>query len=491
MGIIIRQSLWNAALTYAGIILGFVTTILLYPFILEPEQYGLTRILISVSFIGAQFSHLGIRNLIIRFFPLFRRMDKNNHGLLFWSLIIPFFGFLIFSLIYFLGSEMIQGYYTDQSPLFVDFYMWVLPITLFILYFEVLNNYLRSLHDSTTGSILFEVLLRVISIIILILYYFDLINFEEFILLFTAGYGFLPLSLIITIYRRGELKLMPNFSLLRGSLVRNMAGYSIYTLFGGLTTLVVWNVDVIMLASMEGLAQTAIYAIAFYVGSVIAVPQRAIEKIASPLVSEFISAKNIPGVSDIYKKSSLNQFIGGVLIFNLIVVNLDLLFTILPEIYHGGFWVVIIIGIGKLFDMVTGVNGSIIVYSKHFRFDLYTNLLLIILTIGTNLWLIPIYSVNGAAAATAISLFIYNLIKFIFVKIKMDTQPFSIHTAYILLLGAISLTIALLAWSTEIIIADSIFRSILILIFFLYPVYHFNISPDLNNLIRKVIYRDS
>lgn len=489
MGIIIRQSLWNAGLTWAGILLGFITTILLYPNILDPEQYGLTRILISAGLIGAQFSHLGIRNLIIRYLPFFRNADRDNPGLLFWSLLIPFLGFILFSAFYYLFRDVITGYYAAQSPLILDFYLWVLPITFFILYFEVLNSYLRSLHDSTTGSFTNEVLLRVVSILILIIYFFELIDFNQFILLFTAGYALQPVVLMWKIGRMGELKLSPNISLMRNSLVRSMTGYSIYTLFGGLTTLVVWNVDVIMLASMEGLAQTAVYSIAFYVGSVIAVPQRAIEKIASPLVSEFMSSGNLDDVANLYRKTSINQLIAGVLFFVLIVANLEILFMMLPEIYQGGFWVVVIIGIGKLIDMVTGINGSIIIYSKHYRFDFVTNILLVIFTISTNLWLIPLYGVTGAAAATALSLLFYNLIKFIFVYRKLGMQPFSSGTLWVMLAGAVSLFTALYIWETGFFIADAVIRSVLILILFMIPVYKLNISPDANQLIAKLFNR--
>src|SRR5690625_6012912 len=96
LGILAKQSVYNALLTYLGIGLGAVLTILLYPVILEPEQYGLTRVLISASIIGAQFSHLGIRNITIRFFPLFRQLGGKQNGLLFLTLTIPLAGFFIF-----------------------------------------------------------------------------------------------------------------------------------------------------------------------------------------------------------------------------------------------------------------------------------------------------------------------------------------------------------------------------------------------------------
>src|SRR5690554_1454172 len=100
MGIIVRQSFWNAIISYAGILLGFLLSIVLYPHILSPDQYGLTRVLFSASFISTQVALLGFQNLIIRYFPLFNKASPGRHDLLFWALTIPVFGFILFCLIY-------------------------------------------------------------------------------------------------------------------------------------------------------------------------------------------------------------------------------------------------------------------------------------------------------------------------------------------------------------------------------------------------------
>jgi O-antigen/teichoic acid export membrane protein len=195
LGIIAKQSVYNAIYTYIGIGLGFITTIILYPHILDPDQYGLTRVLISAAMIGTQFAHLGIRNTIIRFFPIFEKSGKKQHSLLFISLIIPLVGFLVFSLFFWLFRDFLIDHYVERSPLFVDFYIYILPITLFILYFEVLNSYLRSLRDSMTGSLVSEVILRLAIILILGIYFF---RPDYFSILYSALYYFIRPSAIIT-----------------------------------------------------------------------------------------------------------------------------------------------------------------------------------------------------------------------------------------------------------------------------------------------------
>ncbi len=485
MGIIARQSLFNAAYTYFGIGLGFVTTIFLYPNILDPDQYGLTRVLVSASMIGAHFAHLGIRNTVIRFFPLFRTTNGNSGGLLFLAITVPLAGFILFGFLFWLFRDPLISFYIDRSPLFVDFFFYVLPITFFLLYFEVLNSYLRSLKDSISGSVISEVILRVAVILILAIYFFGLISFDTFILLFTVSYGLQPLLLILVLLRMGELNLSPRFDFLRKSLVRGMANYGIYTLLGGLTTVVVWNIDIMMLGSMTGLEQTAVYAIAFYIGTVIAVPKRAIDKIATPLIADHIHKNEWGKVEEIYCKTALTQSISGILILLLIWVNATPLLGLLPDVYSDGIRVILFIGLGKLFDMATGTNGSIILTSKHYRFDLITNILLVIFTVTTNLLLIPRYGIEGAAIATMLSIILYNLIKYLFVWIKFSMQPFS--RDYLWLIFYAFLTLLVIWFIPEFSLILNLLVTVpVVLLTFLLPVWWTEMSPDLNQVLNNL-----
>ncbi len=487
MGIVARQGFYNTVISYAGIGLGFVTTILLYPHIMQPEQYGLTRVLISASMIGSQFAHLGFRNLIFRFHPLFKKMDSKNHGLFFWTLTVPLAGFMIFALIYLALSDFIRDYYSGQSPLFIEYYFWVIPITFFMLYFEVLNSYLRSLKDSVTGSFATDIVFRIFTILILLLFFFDLISFQTFIILFSGGYGIQVIIVFIAIQRKGEAKLRPNIKLLRTKLVRGMASYSLYTLLGGLTTVAVWNIDILMLSSLTDLEQTAIYAIAFYVGSVISVPSRAIEKITTPLIGDFVKEKKWSQIESLYKKTALNLFLAGSFIMGLIWINLDILFLLLPETYQSGKFVILLIAIGKLITISTGINGAIIITSKYYKVDLYTNVFLVFLTIATNLLLIPAYGIIGAATATAISLVIYNLIKTLYLQIKMNMHPFSGNLFKSLLVAAIASVLALLPLEFMTGFARLVPANLIFLIFFLVPCYKLKLSDEAIHLAERMI----
>jgi O-antigen/teichoic acid export membrane protein len=485
LGVIIKQSIQNTVISYIGIILGFISTILLFPRILTPDQYGLTRLLISLALVSSQFAHLGVKNIIIRYFPYFRSSEQSKARLLTLTLLIPLCGFLFFTLLYLLSDDLFITYYEDRSALFNSYYLYLIPLVFATLFFEVLNNYVRALQDSVTGSFLNEVLMRALIILLLITYYFEFISFTAFMMGFVGTYCIQPFYLLAYLYLHGEL----NFSYpkldKRAPFVKGMGVYGAYSFLGGLATLIVGNIDVIMLGAMTNLNDTAVYAIAFYVGSVISVPQRSIIKIASPILANLLKENKFGEIDSLYKRTSLNQLIAGILLFIGIWANMHNLMYLLPEEYQGLESIVLIIGVAKLFNMATGINGAIIMNSKHFRFDLYTNILLIGLTITSNYFFIQYWGMLGAAIATALSIFIYNFIKFIFVWIKFDMQPFRWNALAVHMIAAICLGIS---WQIPYLynfVIDLIVRSGIITIIFTGSILLFDLSDDVKNLLQE------
>lgn len=489
MGIIIKQSIKNTIISYLGIALGFVSIILLFPYILTSDQYGLTRLLISIAMISAQFCQLGMKNINIRYFPYFNQQRESKHGLLFLTIVVPLIGFLIFAAFFLLFESEIVYYFQDDSTLFQEYYLYLLPLVLFVLFYEVLNSYFRALQDSVTGPFLNEVMLRLITIILLVIYHFDLISFPQFMLLFVVNYGLQSAYLLFTLYQRGELSFTVPFRKGNRRFAKLIGTYGLYSLLGGLSTIIVNNIDILMVSSMTDFTNTAVYFIAFSVGSVIAVPQRSILKIADPVLANFMKNKKYDEVASLYRRTSLNQIIAGSLIFIGIWANIHNLMDLLPPAYQGAEWVIIVIGFAKLFDMSTGINGGIIVNSKHYRFHLYINVFLIFLAILTNYLLIPIYGMLGAAIATAISILIYNIVKFIFVWITFSMQPFRWNALTILLLAATCLGTSFFIPYLYNFFVDVIIRSLVIASIFIGTILLFNLSDDVKNLIQESINR--
>ena len=98
-------------------------------------------------------------------------------------------------------------------------------------------------------------------------------------------------------------------------------------------------------------------------------------------------------------------------------------------------WVVLYIGLSQLFHMANGLNGAIIVNSRYYRYDLYTNILLVFLTIVTNYLFIKSlnFGINSAAYCNCNCVFIFNSVRFLVIKKYLNMNPFTIKTIYTLI----------------------------------------------------------
>jgi O-antigen/teichoic acid export membrane protein len=100
--------------------------------------------------------------------------------------------------------------------------------------------------------------------------------------------------------------------------------------------------------------------------------------------------------------------------------------------------VFVFIGLGNLVNIASGVNCTIIILSKYYKFDLFFQFFMIIAIISTNIILIPLYGVNGAAIATMISIVLINVLRLAFIYRKFKIHPFEVKTLYLIFIAIIS-----------------------------------------------------
>ena len=157
----------------------------------------------------------------------------------------------------------------------------------------------------------------------------------------------------------------------------------------------------------------------------------------------------------------------------------------LPSEYVKAKYVLLYVGLAKLYDECTGVNTSIIQFSDFFRLMLYFNGLLVLLLVVTNYLLIPVMGIEGAGLATLISIFAVNTIRLIIIKVKMNIVPFTSKSIVVPIVGAITYLIVYFVPAFKNFIVDAVFRSALITILFVTPIYLLNVSEEFTKLINK------
>jgi O-antigen/teichoic acid export membrane protein len=465
-----------------------VNVILLFPALFEPEEFGLTRVLVAVIGVAAQFALLGISNAIIRFFPEFSENDKDNHGLLGLSTRVALVGVVVVSVILLLAQPWVIAHYHDKSGLFVDYYYLLFPYLIFEVYNQIFTSYTRAVYHSVVNVFFREVFLRMGVTLIIGLYWLKLVDFDGFMLLFIGLYGLMTVGLLFYLIRIGQFNLKLDKSFLTTEMRKRLAHYGTFTLLTNVSSLMLMSIDVIMISAMIGLGETAFYSVAFYIVALLNIPRNAIGNISVPIISQAWKDNDLGLIQQIYAKTSINQLLIGTLILVGLWANEHNIFQILPDKYAGGKWVLLITGIARLADVGFGINGGIITTSNWYKFDTYANIFLIIITVLLNLVFIPKYGINGAALATAISLTSFQLARYTFLKVKFKFEPFTSKSLLTLLLGALAYFISSLIPEQSLYV-DIVLRSLTIVAIYVPLAVAFKLSEDVNELLRVVVQK--
>ncbi|MBN4051225.1 oligosaccharide flippase family protein [bacterium AH-315-M05] len=489
MGTIQKQSTQNTIISYLGIALGYVNIVLLFPNFFNTSEVGLFRILIHIAAIYAQFSALGSTSIILKYFPYYKDKERKHHGFLFWSILLSFIGFISFTFIFFLLEPLIIEYYSETSPLLIRYLYYIIPLACFTLLYNVLESYLRSLRKTVVPSFIRELLLRLLISVSIGFFAFGLVSFKTFVLIYVGIYSIVILVILIYLIYLKQLFIYPIYSFFKIKKIVPIIRYGIYSLLGNITILITSTIDALMLAAMIGLGEVGIYTTAFFITSAIMVPARSIYKITYPYVADYWKSDKLDEIQTLYKKVTLNNLVFGSIIFIGIWINLHNIFALMPPEYAGGKWVVLFIGLGRMIDLVTGINGIILTTSHKYKYDLYFGIALAILTVITNYLFIPRYGIIGAAFATFLAMSFINLSRLLFVAVCFKIHPFMLNNIWVLLIGGVTLGICSMIPYLGNIILDICIRSVVAGLLFFIPVFAFKLSTDLNKIVLKVITR--
>ena len=483
MGVVKNQSIKNSISFYIGMAIGAINTIIIYPNVFNdnPEHLGLIQILIAYAIVVSTFTTLGIPKTFVRFFPAITQKGQ----LYFLSFLVPLLGFLFAFTSYLLFKEDLFRI-LNVGELLKENFFYIILLVFFIGFFDVLTSISRSFLSATTPVFINEVFLKFYSMSVLIFHWLGYLDFNLFLKVYLFGYILKFFILLFVLFLNDRIILSLTFKDLK---IKEMLRYGVYVLVGGISIILVSRIDMMMLGSMledgtgEGLKQIAFYTIAFYIGNAIMVPAKAIASISVPLIAKAWQEKDLDTIQDIYSKSSINQLIIGGVFFLCIWLSIDEIFALLPENFQSGKLVVLYIGFSQIINMLSGLNAQIIINSEYYKYDLITSVFLVIVTIITNYILIPKFGINGAAMATAISILLFNLIRLILIKVKMNMHPFSLKTFYTLLLLLVMYYPISLIPSSGHVILNLIINSIVVLIIFIPSLMYFNLSDDIKNTI--------
>ena len=488
MGLVQKDALRTTIISSFGLILGYLNKGLFFLLIFSTEQIGVVNLVFSLGVLFAQFSNFGAVYSIWKFFPFFKNKENKHHGFLSFSLLIVLLGAGVVSLFFLLFRSNIEHIYESKSPMFLDYYLWVIPLGIGYLMYLVFEVYLRSLFKNVISVLAMDVVLRLVVSLLLLLFWLELIDFNDFVLAHSLIFFIPPLILIFYLKYLGELFINPRKINISKRFKKIIFNYSAFNYMNTLGRVLVNALDVIMIAQFIGLKATGVYTTVVFLTSAIQVPYKSLIRVSSPLISEHWKNRNFSGMKLLYRQVSSVSLVIGLGLFICVWVNIDFLFSFLKPEFSDGIWVFFFLMMGRLLDMYFGLNGHIFTSSKKYKYDLIFTLSLIGVVYFLNLYLIPIYGIIGAAISTAVALILYNLGRLLFVYFTYSIHPFTWKQFLIINLGVLSIILVINIPTFDLNIwIQFILKTFVTGFIFFGTILLFDLEPETKSYLRKAL----
>ncbi|MEM9884591.1 MAG: polysaccharide biosynthesis C-terminal domain-containing protein [Bacteroidota bacterium] len=490
MGVVQRQSIKHSIVSVLGILIGAISTLAIYPN--DRAFFGKLSFIIDSGTLLFPILSLGAASLAIRYFPYFKNEKYKHQGFLGFLFLFAGVGILIVSLLIKPLEENIFGFLNllefkveQLKVLGIPIYL----IAILLIYSKILTNYISNFARVAIPNVLNNLFLKIALPIIVFLHFTSRISAEQGVFLLIAAHLFILIALNLYTIRLGQWFVLPKFDFLKKDLLVAMLTYASFNILSSMGSTISTRIDGIMVAQLVDFEATGDYKIFLLMANPVNLALLALAAISGPIISEKLKARDLKGVEILFKKTSINGLVLAIFIYVGVWTNLDDLITLTGkyELLKPMMLVFVLIGLSKIFDVATSINYQIIGFSKYYRFNLVMVLFLAVLNVVSNYIFIKElgYGAIGAAMATCLSLFLYNLARIIFIWMKFKIHPFQRNTLFLLLIGLAVLGLGFIIPSFVHPILSILVRGIIITLCYISLVFYVNISKDVNELILK------
>ncbi|WP_109829794.1 lipopolysaccharide biosynthesis protein [Reichenbachiella versicolor] len=468
-----KQGLLSMIIVYIGIGLGYLNMIILMPKYFTIEEIGLRNYLIDFATIFFQLSLFGFSSATIKYFSPFK--EVNEKGYLAFIFSIPILNFIFLSSILLIGKGFLFSFY-NNSPLFIEYFYLIFPLTFALLSITLFESYLRNYYKVLVPTFFREFSSRLLFLALIIVVGIYSWDRSLFWWLFTGIYLIQCIALILYIIFLKKLNLRLDFKVFKSDLIKGILNYSTFAVLNGTVTMLFLKFDVIMLGAQLSLREVGIYTTMIYIATVAEIPKRILMQFASPQIAAAWHENNSHKIDQIYKQYSLIQLILSSTILLALYYGMDSMFTILPKKeFSEGALALIILLFTKVIISGFGPVNEIISFSSKYKINLILSTITSVVAIVLNYYFIQYWGINGAAIATLLVIGLSQIFKLFYIKYNFGFFQFTYNSLGVVALIAILFIVKPLVFNLENIYLDLILKSSGVSIVFIASLFSFKL----------------
>ena len=186
---------------------------------------------------------------------------------------------------------------------------------------------------------------------------------------------------------------------------------------------IVSYLDVVMLGAMVGAAPAGVYRAASQLANLIGFPLTAVQLAFAPVIASLYARRDLYTLQAQATRAAVVILAMSLPLFLIFVVFGDWILLLFGEEFTAGHLSLAILGAGYLVNAAMGASGYLLIMTKHERVAAVMFACSAAINIVGNLLLIPIWDINGAASATALSVIFVSVAFAVLTYRKLGIQP--------------------------------------------------------------------
>lgn len=423
-----KQAFLFTLINYIGVLIGVVSTVLIYP--QDKELLGIIRFVDACAQIIFPIIVLGSTHALINFYP---KLSEHLQGKLFSYSMLSMIKLTIgVGVVLLLGSYVYDG--AEMRYVVMGF---VLAISM--AYIELFRRQATNLQRLSFPTFFEKIIPKIALPTVFLIVVYGSFSVDKAVWYYIVSYYIIAIVIGTYIYRHFKFNWDWKYDDLFTYVgKKEYYAYSLFAFAGSFGSFFAFRVDSLMIPYFISYEANGTYNIGVTLASTLAIPATGVFALYAPIISDLIKRAELRTLNMKYKEVARNLFFIGMLLFSCVAVGIEPLFQLLPtyDKLAPSLPIIYLLGINVVINMSTGFNTEIISYSKYYRFNLVSILSLMVLNVVLNYVLLAYTDLGifGVGLASLLSLTLFNIAKTYYIYQKMRLWPFDTNFFKLLLL---------------------------------------------------------
>lgn len=411
----LNPSVQTLCISIFSILLNFLLTVSLARS-LNTEQFGLYAYAVSILTTLSVFSTLGFRELLVREIAVY--LKQRSWGLV--NGIIDFSGkvALISSSLISILSICVTIFYSSQlkqSPLVLISSLLLIPL---ISFNSLKMSILQGLRKVPL-SLFPDKIIQPLAFLILSFFLFKTsIISSAFDIIILYGITSIISFIFSTINLHNNLSKFILSSRQEFQIKHWIRSAVPLTMLIGVNTLLS-QIDILMLGAIKGSQEVAVYVVASKISFLIIFVMIANNMVLQPKIAEIFASGNVRKLKEIFTKNSLTVFLLSLPIALPIVCFSQFILSFFGKNFLVASNVLVVLSLGQVLNVLAGPVNITLNMTRNQDFALISCTMALAVNTSMNYFLIPVWGGLGAAWATTLTLFTWNLTSWLFINYKV------------------------------------------------------------------------